>query len=413
MKSATRMMMLAAALLAGAGLQGCAGMKGAHTAQFREESAKRMAQMKAATEFDMSQQQFLAGDLDKARRSIENSISMNDKVARSHILRGRIMIEQGALETALGSLNDAIKLEGDHAEAHYYKGIIFERFNQFDNAMEAYDAALEAEPANAQYLLASAEMLIDQGQIDEAEARLLSGRRDFAHNAGVRQTLGHIASIRGDHRLAAEYYGQAVLLAPDDASLIEDLARAQFAARSFADAEASLRRASRDAANASRSDLKLLRARCLVELNKPVEAREILLGVVASDDGQQDASAWVDLGNVAVVLKDWLRVREAGRRATAIAPGRADGYILTALWQRDQNQLPQAIATLRQAVQRDTKDASAAKLAALIYQDMGRTQEAAAALAVAIERNPMDTHARALLEGFKREAAVANAPVSE
>jgi tetratricopeptide (TPR) repeat protein len=405
--------MLSAALIVGGLLPGCAGIKGAHTAEFREESAKRMAQMKAATEFDMAQQQFLAGDLDKARRSIENSISMNDKVARSHVLHGRIMIEQGALESALGALNQAIKIDGDHAEAHYYKGIVFERFNQFDNALEAYDAALSAEPTNGQYILASAEMLIDQDRISEAEERLLSSKKDFAHNAGVRQTLGHIASIRGDHEQAAEYYGEAVLLAPDDASLIEDLARAQFAAGSYSEAEASLRRASRDQSAASRSDLQLLRARCLVELNKPVEAREILLGVVASEDGQQDASAWAELGNVAVVLKDWLRVREAGRRATAIAPESAQGYILTAMWQREQNQLPQAVATLRQAVQRDKLDTNAAKLAALIFQDMGRSQDAAAALALAIDRNPSDTQARALLEGVKREAAMANAPVNE
>jgi tetratricopeptide (TPR) repeat protein len=114
-----------------------------------------------------------------------------------------------------------------------------------------------------------------------------------------------------------------------------------------------------------------------------------------------------------VVLKDWLRVREAGRRATAIAPESAQGYILTAMWQREQNQLPQAVATLRQAVQRDKLDTNAAKLAALIFQDMGRSQDAAAALALAIDRNPSDTQARALLEGVKREAAMANAPVNE
>lgn len=412
MKPSTRTMIVTA-LLCGAGLSGCNGMKGQYTSQFREESAQRMAQMKAATEFDMAQQQFLAGDLDKARRSIENSISMNDKVARSHVLHGRIMIEQGALESALAAFEKALDIDTEHAEAHYYKGFVFERFNQFENALEAYDAALTAEPTNGQYLLASAEMLIDQGRADEAEQRLLSARKDFAHNAGVRQTLGHIASLRGEHELAAEYYGEAVLLAPDDASLTEDLARAQFAARRFSEAESSIRRALRGEGTAARTDLKLLRARCFVELNKPVEAREMLLQIVQSEDGQQDASAWVELGNVALVLNDWARVREAGRRATAIAPESADGYILTAMWQREQKQLAQAIATLRQAVHRDATDAKAAKFAALIFSEMGRDKDAAQALAVAVERDPADAQSRQLLDGMNRQAAVATVPLSE
>lgn len=394
-------------------LGGCAGMKGAHTQKFREEAQQRMAQMKAATEYDMAQQQFLAGDLEKALRSIDRSVSLNDKVARSHTLRGRILIEQGRLEAALAAFEKSAEIDATSAEPRYYKGIVFERFNDFEKAMEEYDAAFKADPSNAQYLLAAVEMLIDQGDLDAAEHRLATSGKDFAHSAGVRQALGHIAAMRGDYETAASLFSEASLLAPDDPALLEDLGRAQLAAGQFAAAEATLRRATATPAMQSRTDLRLLRSSALMQLNKPVEAREILTQVVRSEEGQQDAQAWIDLGNVALVLNDWFNVREAGRRAVSIAPQRAEGYVLSAMHLRHENKPDQALAALEQALRRDATDTSAPKLAAVILAERGENELARAQLEIALERDPKDTQAQRLLAGVSTPAAVAGASTDE
>ena len=307
----------AAALLAGAG--GC-GTKGQHTQKFKAEAAERMSQMKAATQFDMAHQQFLAGDLDKALRSVDGSIALNDTVSRSHVLRARILIEQGRLEPALESLARATELDPESADPHYYTGIVHERFTQFEPAMISYDRAAALDTTNPQYALAAAEMLIDQGELRAARARLERDKKNFEHNAGVRQTLGHISVLEGDYRRAVTDFQEAALLAPDDLSLMEDMARAQAMAGDFSGAEANLRRILAHEPGRERTDLLRLRATCLAEMNKPVEARELLLALVGSDAGRADAGAWVQLGDVALTLNDWPRVREAGRQAVAVAP---------------------------------------------------------------------------------------------
>ena len=50
----------------------------------------------------------------KALKSVDNSITINPNVDKSHVLRGRILIEQSDLEGALLAV-------GCHNEVHLYK----------------------------------------------------------------------------------------------------------------------------------------------------------------------------------------------------------------------------------------------------------------------------------------------------
>lgn len=385
-----------AALLALAACQG----HGKHTQAFKNEAEARMNSVKAATSFDMAQQQFLSGDLEKSLKNIEQSIALNEKVARSHVLRGRVLIELGRLEAALGSLDAALALEEKNADAQYYKGIVHERFSQFGDALGCYKAAAEADPSNPQFAVAAAEMLVDEGRFDEAETLLSPNPSPFQHNAGVRQTLGHIASLRGDHVAAARHFAEALLLAPNDPSILEDLARARFALADHAEAESALRRLLMQPEHSGRADLQHLRARCLVALDRPVEAREILIHLASDQSSAGDADVWLDLGNVSLLLKDGFRLREAGQRLIALAPTRAEGYMFFALWQRDNGKPDAAAKTLERALARVPRDPAPAVLRGMILTDLGRADEARLAYSEALRRDPKNTQASRLAESL-------------
>ena len=49
--------------------------------------------MKAAQEWDMARQAFLAGDLNKALEAVDHSLALNDKVVKSHVLRELLGVE--------------------------------------------------------------------------------------------------------------------------------------------------------------------------------------------------------------------------------------------------------------------------------------------------------------------------------
>ncbi len=374
---------LALAMCAGIGLAGCTG-HGKYTSAHKDQAQLRVAQMKSATEWDMAHQQFLAGDLKKALTSVDRSISLNNEVAKSHVLRGRIMVELGALEPAVTSFDRAIELDSVNTDAHYFRGIVFERFGQTDDALACFKTAGELDPTNPQYPLAAAEMLIELGRLDDAEQTLVVGAKRFQHNAGIRQTLGHIAMIRQDYSRAVQLFGEACRLAAEDVGLQEDLARAQIASGRFAEAETTLGWVLSQDKEGRRRDLVQLRARCLIELDRPVEARDLLLRLTSDDRGANDPKLWADVGTVSVMLSDRIQLKRAAQRLMSIAPQRADGYVLMAMWHRQNGDPNAALVTVRKA--RSLPGSTAPMLEGVLCRELGLEREASQAFALASDR---------------------------
>jgi len=411
MKSNALRIGAAAIILAAAATStGCNSFRthGKYTQEHITKSRERLDQMKSATQFDMAQQAFLAGDLDKAQKLVDSSLAVSPTVARSHVLRGRIMIEKGLIEQALQSLARAEAIDPNSVEAHYYQAIAFERVLKREEALSHYVKASELDPSNAQYAVAATEVLIDLDRTADAEKFLSAQAERFQNNAGVRQTLGHLAMMRSDAKTAVAMFNEARLLAPDDADILEDLTRAQFQVGALAEADANASRLLRDPANAGRRDLMHLRARCLAELNRVVEARDILINLTSGLEGAGDTEAWIGLGNVAYILKDLARVRAAATRVIALAPERPDGYMLKALWHRRMGDTDKALLEIERTLERGPSHASALTLKGIILADRGQYEDARVALGAALRSDPANADVATLL-GSVEQAEVAAA----
>jgi tetratricopeptide (TPR) repeat protein len=362
-----KLMLLAGAVVGAMALTGCAG-NSKSSAEARNNAAERMASMKSGTEWDMARQAFLSGDPEKALDHIDRSIALNDGVVRSHVLRGRVMMELGNFEQSMASLGKAEVIDPEDVDTQYFLGVAYERIGEKEKAMERYQRAAELDTARAIYAVAAAEMLIDIGRVDDAEVYLKDRLDIYRHNAGLRQTLGHISMMRGDAEQAATWFTEARFLAPDDPGIQEDLARAEMAAGRFAEAEFNFAELLGKDQFKDRRDLQHMRARCLVEVDRPVEARDVLVSLTESAGGEKDLDAWVQLGHVSYQLRDMARVRRAAGRVIALAPQRSEGYLLRALQQRGTGDLDGALASLDLAIQRSTEDPAPLILRGLIAQ---------------------------------------------
>lgn len=396
---------LAAALAA---LAGCSG-HGQHTTKAAEEGNLKMAAVKSGVEWQQAQEQFLSGELVKATRSIENAIALNPTVAKSHVLRGRIMIERGELESARASLLRAEELEADNVEAQYYLGIVHERFTQTDEAALRYQRAAKLDPTNAQYVVAASEMLVQLGKIDQAEKLLANPHPSLTHNAAIRQTAGHIALLRNQPDKAVELIKQARLLAPDDASVIEDLVRAQMAAKQYGDAEFNITVLLREKKNEARRDLMHWQAECLAALNRLGEARAVLDRLVSDDAGKSDVQAWIALGNVSAAIGDHSRLRVVANRVATLAPQRPEGFVMRAMYLRQSGELRAALQAIDTAITLDDQAATPKLIRGLILKDLGRTDEAARGISQLIQRRPDILAARNMLASIQRQAQYAQA----
>jgi tetratricopeptide (TPR) repeat protein len=386
-----------ATLAATVAMVGCSG-HGKYTSDFKAQRQEMRAQMKAMTDLDAAEQRFLAGELEKSLKAVDNSIAINDGVARSHTLRGRILMEQTAFDDAFVAFSRALELEPNNVEVMYYTGLCYERVSDKEKALEYYVRASEIEVSSAQYVVAAAEMLIDLGRIDEAVEFIEARNATFEHDAGVRQTLGHISMIQGEYEKAHQYLDEARILAPEDEGILEDLTRTQIATGRFAEAEYSIAKLQQTPENASRRDLMHMRARCLAQVDRLVEARQILLDLTNDSEGGHDVQAWIELGHVAYVLGDSHRVKQAAARVIVLAPNQPDGYMLRALWQRKDGNLSDAYESLTEAVARsDESDANPYILHGIVAQQLGMSAEATASLSTALAIDPSNATVSTLL----------------
>lgn len=391
--------LLGAGLVALASVAGCSG-HGKFTTEGKELAEQSQARMKAASRFDLAMQEFVSGDPRRALASIDQSIAAHNGTPAAHILRGRILVELGRTEEGVESFRTAAAIDPKFAESHYFLGMAYERLGRSDEALEAYKKASELDPASPQYPIVAAELLIERGKTDEAAALINAASPEVRRSPGCLQTLGHIEMIRGNHAAGLAYFRDAATLSPQDPSLLDDLARAQVATGQIADAERTLSRLLAMPKMHNRRDLVLLRARCLGEMDRPVEAREILLKL--AETGDTDPAVWKRLFELGRQLGDVRLQRQAASKLIAIAPDKPDGFVALALCQKDMGEIDQAIVNLEKAVARSNDDPTAAKTLGLLRAQLGDRRGAARAFRKAAEIDPSDARAQALAAEFEK-----------
>lgn len=398
---------LALSALALLTLAGCAG-HGKYTSERINAASTRMSQLKSGTEWQMAQQQFLAGELDKSLKTVDRSIALNGEVPKSHLLRGRILVEKGRLEEARTSFLTAEKLDPTYVEAQYYLGIVHERFNDAEEALVRYQRSMELDPTNAQYVVAASDMLVQLGRVEEAQRLLEEHRADFQYNAAIRQSLGHIAMMKGDAPRAVTLFSEAQLLSPDDLVIVEDLLRAQLAAGNHADAEYNSAKLLQNDKYKDRRDLQLIRARCLLNTDRPVEARAILVELTNTAQGAHDFDTWMDLGQACIILEDRTRLKTVASRLIATAPDRYEGHLFRSMYYRMEGNLPSALDAADAAVARSTISADPLMLKGMILQEQGKLAAAQQTFAAAVKLDPQREAAQQLLAASLTATTTAN-----
>ncbi|MCX5661749.1 MAG: tetratricopeptide repeat protein [Planctomycetota bacterium] len=363
---------------------------------------ERWLKMRSALMLGMAQQQFDTGDLDQCERSLNEAFSQDPKNARTILLIGRLALERGQLERASQRFTESIALDAKLSQPHYYQGIVLQRWQRFDQALDQYRQAYDLEHDNAAFLLAVTEMLVAGDKVDEAIKELEERITYFDQNAAIRGALAELHTMKKDYPGAINFYQQALVLKPDDASMLESLAGVQTLAGKNNDAIRTLERVCSDKARADRRDLQHRLAAAYFKGGRLAEAKERYVKLTQSDAG--DAQAWMRLGEVAWALKDTSGTMLAANRAVALAPTNQEGYLLIGMVWQQRNRVDEAIKMFDKAAEVAPQSADPVVLRGIALERAGRKSAAAEAYAEALKRKPGDTKIEGLLAGVSTDA---------
>lgn len=342
-------------------LPGCGG-HGVFTQEAKDDADAATARMRGATQYDVAWQQYRGGNLTTALETTDASLANAPEVSNGHLLRGRILLELGRLPEAAESLAKAVEIDPEDPDAPYFLGVVHERNEDIEAALASYRSAIGIRDQTGRSRLAAAELLVDAGRLGEARSLLDDGSAIARDHAGFRQLLGHIALQEGQRETAVKRFLEAVVIAPDDPVLREDLAYAQISAEQYRSAEATIRRLRDFPEQGERIDLKVMHARCLLEGGRAADAREMLIELSSLDDAVAQETAWSTLVDVALVTGDQKLLFRAGTELVTSSPSRVEGYLALALWHRSQRDYVAAIRNVEDAILHCGEDPSARAL---------------------------------------------------
>ncbi len=401
----------------------------------RQAASDRMNLVGAQVNYEQSRQLFASGQLDKSLREIDKAIARYPQSGSFHLMRGRILLEQARLEQALASFTLALENDPKLADAHYYAGVVYQRWSDEEQAYVCYFAAHELETDKVHYLLAAAEALAAMGEFERAQTLIEPRLAYFEHNAALRQLLAQIAMLRGDAVRSADLYAQARLLNPDDITLLEELMWAQYAAGQFGKCLESAKLLELTAGSGGRqaggsgnqrsvatprSDIAHLKARCLGMMGRGVEAREMYLELVKMRG--VDATVWSELGALAWELGDYRTVAQASVQLMSMSPERHEGYLFRGVNERQKGNLQEAVRLFRESCRRVAAGRAASdsvqSLTVVPFVVLGQTLEqmqdwagARDAYNDALKADPGSEEAKTLLRRLNGEQRVTSVPM--
>ena len=310
-----------AAMLMGACLLGMGCQGGTQ----KKEAYKHWNATRASIQASMATERYKLGNLEDARKAVDEAIKLDPENASYHVLSARVFIERNQLDLADKELEVARKLDPKNAEADYLAGVVYQRWQKPNLALEYYTAASEKSPTELSYLMAKAEMLVQLNRMDDAVTLIESRLTFFEYSGPLRDMLGGLYLQQNKLPQAIESLHQASILSPDDTTIREHLARVLFRGGKYRDALDQFDALLKFPAFQQQADLYMLKGECHAQLQQWREARAALETSLEKNAGS--AGALLSLAKVSMKMDDLDRAEDCVRKAIALNPDSAQAYL--------------------------------------------------------------------------------------
>jgi len=299
----------------------------------REAARQRWDKSRAEMITKLAEGCYQRGEYGRAYQHINDLVNAGLPYAPAHVLAARLAMQKGDLDKARVMAGSAKTIDPQSAEARYVMGTVEQVLGHTNFALAEFSEATQLNPNEAKYALAEAEMLVAQGQAEEAAESLADIAQRLPGQAEVHAALGDILVVLGRSRDAAGSYLVALRLNPGQPRLKERLATAWFRGGAYAEAEPILAELAGTEPELASGWAHQMRADCLMALGRLAEARAVLTG--RRQAAPRSAAPLVGLAKCDILENRLQPARTLLEAALAIQPEDAEanglmGYLLVA-----------------------------------------------------------------------------------
>jgi tetratricopeptide (TPR) repeat protein len=166
------------------------------------------------------------GRLDDALASFDEALRLDPDHALAHYNRGVILIQKGRPDEAIPAFRTALHIQPNFVEPHCDLGFVFARRGQLDEAVAEFGAVVRLRPGWAQGHNDLGFLLFQKGRLDEAIAAYDEALRLHRDYAVAHANRGLALQAKGDFRESLTAFREAQKLYPKDAPASQQAAQA-------------------------------------------------------------------------------------------------------------------------------------------------------------------------------------------
>jgi tetratricopeptide (TPR) repeat protein len=163
-------------------------------------------------------------DIDKAYAVYEKLGRLNDKAARPHVGKAKVLNERNQDESALQELALGIQKNPNYVHAYELRGHIYLKQGQKDKALGDLTKAITISPLNVARYDSCCKLMLDLGNIDGCISILELAVKQGVDDPFVSERLGHCYFLKKEYSAALRYLREAVRQDPENVSYMNSLA---------------------------------------------------------------------------------------------------------------------------------------------------------------------------------------------
>ena len=176
----------------------------------------------------------------QAHDAITSALLLNSDLAEAQTSLGLCVLGAGQERVAASQFTKAIELNPNYADAYLQRANLLRDQGFLDNSMRAYSQALALDPLNPTIITEQAILTGLQGRFERAFEQLESLLEDDPENLSVTLAMSSVASLAGQAERALQFARQAQSLAPDNPIVLTRMVDANIQLGRLDDAEANL-----------------------------------------------------------------------------------------------------------------------------------------------------------------------------
>ena len=324
----------------------------------------------------------------EAADAYREATRFNTKSLRAHHALAVQLVKIESFQEAHEAYRKSRGLAPKNPQLAYEEGSLYVREGRPDQALTAFEAAVEAKPTYVPALLARADLLRSvKHRPDEAAVNYQAVLTQEPNNVRAHVGLGLTLKLAGKNDEALAHLKEATRLAPRDPSPWYELGRLHVRSKKFTEAAVVLE-------TALRADPKFLPAvveQADVQSAQGQFAKAQEGYVSALQLAPRDSTIHVKLGQAHYHQRQWADAQRAFLKAVELSPEDADALNSLAWMAAERGKdLDNAVEWSRKAVKIQPRNASFTDTQGWVYRARGELAKAAQSLREAAMLNPND-----------------------